>query len=436
MADKIIDNTRKTINSYDDFSKAFIKENDFAYLNNADIKADISLRDCNYYTMAKETIIFQNCTFFNPLKISKLNTKHLDFDSCTFHKSLEIDKIDIESINLEQCMFDREVSIDHCNLVYLRLFTSTFRDLLTVKESSIDNFILHGLKEYTTFNGDVQIAFTIFNYANFSNTHFEKELYIQDVIFRGNAMFTKTKVKGKLTLISSFSTDRTINDNISEFIQFQINGKGFFEEMEVHEMEIQYVAFEYSLYLNNSKIDLLKIHNIHIQKDFHFRGLKVHCKDQETACFLKNQALIQNDKILALEMRAQEMELYKKSLENKKWPCDLLTNTDWWILKLNSISNSNGTSWWKGVKFTLAIWIVFFTLYIIARDGWGDTFIFTNDDYLKEFVRFFWLPNSMDDINNAEQKITFSTIIFYLLGKIFITYGIYQTISAFRKHNK
>lgn len=233
----------------------------------------------------------------------------------------------------------------------------------------------------------------------------------------------------------AFSSDRK-KDEIYELSQFKIIGKGFFEKMKINEMEIQYVSFENSLYFNDSNINLLKIHNIHINRDFHFRGLTVNCSDQETACFLKDQAIRQNDKILAIEIKAQEITQYRKwLLNNNKWH-KRLRSSDWWMLELNTLSNKNGIDWGRGVVFTIGIWMFCFSLYIIVRDGWGDTFIFSDKEYLKESIEYLWLLNGIEDLSKLDwSKISICALFPYFAGKILIAYGIYQTISAFRKHN-
>ena len=104
------------------------------------------------------------------------------------------------------------------------------------------------------------------------------------------------------------------------------------------------------------------------------------------------------------------------------------------ILYLNKWSNSHGNNFLKGILFTLAMWFVFFSWFIITRDGIGKNFIWTDGQYLKEAVNYLWIFNGIEEIvkNNS---VTWKNIIPYFLGKILITYGIYQTIAAFRKYN-
>ena len=104
------------------------------------------------------------------------------------------------------------------------------------------------------------------------------------------------------------------------------------------------------------------------------------------------------------------------------------------LLKLNTFSNNNGLSWFRGILFTFFVWFFFYSLFIMCRDGIGNTFFLNIPRYQEEFLKYLWLPNGFDGLFSA--KLSLGATSVFILGKIFIGYGIYQTISAFRKYGK
>ena len=164
-----------------------------------------------------------------------------------------------------------------------------------------------------------------------------------------------------------------------------------------------------------------------------------------TGLYLKQYALKMNDSVNVLKFKKMEMDAYRRYLISKLSTSEtsgiaLVKNKidallDLAILYLNKWSNSHGNNFLKGILFTLAMWFIFFSWFVITRDGIGNTFIWTDGQYLKEAVNYLWIFNGIEEIIK-ENSLKWGNIIPYFLGKILMTYGIYQTIAAFRKYNK
>jgi hypothetical protein len=158
-------------------------------------------------------------------------------------------------------------------------------------------------------------------------------------------------------------------------------------------------------------------------------------------CVLKNQALQRNDKIIALNYRKNEMNSFKNELKLTKGNYEEKI-----VLWLNNFSNSHGLSWFKGVCFTILAWVLFFTIYEWSVNNFYFSFKFNallllHQEYWTEAISFLWLPQGLgrltDNLNlNRSWLSSISMVFTFILGKIAIAYGIYQTISAFRKHGK
>lgn len=164
-----------------------------------------------------------------------------------------------------------------------------------------------------------------------------------------------------------------------------------------------------------------------------------------TGLYLKQNALKMNDSVNVLKFKKMEMDAYRRYLISRLSTRDtsgialvqdkIDAIMDLTILYLNKWSNSYGNNFLRGILFTLTTWVAFFSWFIMTRDGFGHTFIWTNGIYLKEAVNYLWLFSGIDEIIK-EKALTLGSIFPYFAGKIFMTYGIYQTIMAFRKYNK
>ena len=111
---------------------------------------------------------------------------------------------------------------------------------------------------------------------------------------------------------------------------------------------------------------------------------------------------------------------------------------------MNTISNKNGLSWLRGIIFTISCAIIFF---------WVINFFGIENDYprffildlktfhfegfgeiWKRFLNMFYLIDFKEKFQGTELNAIGETVFF--ASKIFISYGIYQTIVAFRKFSK
>ncbi|WP_068473447.1 hypothetical protein [Saccharicrinis aurantiacus] len=96
----------------------------------------------------------------------------------------------------------------------------------------------------------------------------------------------------------------------------------------------------------------------------------------------------------------------------------------------NWFSNKYGTRWDWGLAFTIGSGLVFFLLANLFVDDTVKTNFFT----LGNIVRFMNPTHNYDLIENYEVSDDF--YLFDSIRRIFIGYGYYQTISAFRGYTK
>lgn len=138
---------------------------------------------------------------------------------------------------------------------------------------------------------------------------------------------------------------------------------------------------------------------------------------------LKTLAQKQNDRKLYLHYQAAELRSYKSTL--RLWK-------DWkTIFQLYSmrISNEYGTNWWRGLWFVLGFNFFFVTTCSLDKI-WAPNFEGIGNYLTGYFASLFSL------ISVPKYFTTNWEIVWFYISRIFIAFGIYQTIAAFRKFGK
>jgi hypothetical protein len=145
----------------------------------------------------------------------------------------------------------------------------------------------------------------------------------------------------------------------------------------------------------------------------------------------------QGDSIRALEYISRELEAH---YYHSKWRTSFFTKLN---LFLNGISNSFGRNWIKGVGFSFGIGFLFFCLLLISTDKyhWGfPVFDFNMTPAYLRFMnplRFFELQDLFKNTEKQDAiKLNELSFIADFGGRIFVAYGYYQTIQAFRRFGR
>jgi hypothetical protein len=145
------------------------------------------------------------------------------------------------------------------------------------------------------------------------------------------------------------------------------------------------------------------------------------------------------DSIRAYEYQAREVSSYFSSL--------FIISKDWnkvITLFLNWISNDFGRNWGRGILFSIAVGLLFFSFLIPSTQQYNIGFSWHETIRLiPSFLKF------MNPLRHFETKELFKNIdgcivitlsnwsyLWDFLGRIFVAYGYYQTIQAFRKYGR
>ena len=324
-------------------------------------------------------------------------------------------------LNFKNCHFNQGISMHQCNFNALVEFNnSSFKIKSNFNKSNFDEIIrFHNCKFYTpitfentTFNSLVDfylshfLEIQIFNLTDFLNiTIFSNVTFHKQVQFIYNKIDSKTFISFENTIFKQ---------------SLDISRSNFWCSLQVWGIEVNIEPDEFWLYeTDNIEKNTSKQTNVSLKRI------------RESYRRIKQEFRKSNNHIDSLKFQEYEINIYQKELKLEKNNIE-----DRIILWFNKNSNSFGRSWSKGLIFTLIVNTIFYLtfLFIISNQLSFELTSTGIGNFIKYFLQFLnvtiWKYEPYG-INNY----TWAYIILFI-GRIFIGYGYYQTIQAFRKFSK
>lgn len=429
--------------------------------------------DINEMIICQDSVIysafFHNTKFHKKVDFQRTEFNgYASFSGCLFEKNANFQEVLFRgSFDFSYCIFNDSVDFDSATFDTHQVnfehsvFNGNFRANRIEFIEKVDDY--KGLKIYITFYGAIfyqEVKLSNVDFTRdcvFEKSIFKKNIDFIDTNFRYDVSFHEAEINGDLYF--SVKTDgkerlEIIENYIENLILRRsiISGRVDVEFCKIKKLDGHFTKITngsvfriYKSYIDS--LDLTSIHNIGVlilaNNEEGIKNIVLtsainngvieventtisNVKDRKTARILKDSAFKCGNNIDALKYRAKEMDLYKS---------ESIPLSESILLKLNTWSNNNGLSWIRGILFTLSVWIIFFSSYVMIHNGVGNTFIWTNPTFLKLSIEYLWLFNGLGGTIDKELA-SWCEIIPFVFGKIFIGYGIFQTISAFRKHGK
>ena len=255
---------------------------------------------------------------------------------------------------------------------------------------------------------------TFNEYLNFYDCLFFGKVIILKCSFNDNVVFTKSTFQSNcLFTYSNFEKlgifsrakfhNKDKNPTALDLSQAIINGQLIFFDMILGD----YKAF---------KIDS---DSINFDKTINEGDVIPMQNKRETFRIIKHQLLQQNNVIEAEKYgKLEKQTLWYETCEDFK----IKNTSDLLLLSLNKISNNYKTSWLYALIFTLSVAFIFHSILSILKAN-----------KFNEYEIFFKLLNPTDFsfYSDAHSGKIYTV---YFVAKIFIGFGIYQLIQAFRKY--
>jgi hypothetical protein len=449
--------------------------------NNSSIKIE------NYDISISKNIVFQ----FPPKSISIINCKISGNRLIFKHLVEEATNNNLGSLNFENCILENEMVITSFKLFSLRLkYVEATNSNFRIYNSEIKSIEISGSKEKDNNFKNIVISNTnVSNSIRIENTTFQDNF---QVINCETNVLLMTKINlNKLSLINSkinkklLFTNSTIesinalsgisisdciifnfymkiiqnqkdfhfrNNNILDNFEFgnysnnesniyftdnHFEKNVYFDSISINEFNFKSVFFKGIVTFQNINSNEIKFKSTHFDKASFYDNFKINFPkkcDLKTIRLIKNQLIKTENRIDLAYYNILENDLV---YEDKK-----TSKQDKVLLFFNKYSNRYNTDWVLGIGFTFITSFIFFIFLLIAN-----TFI-ENSKYplclnlkfkLADFEKTFnYFLKFIFNIGYKDEEISSNGFLFFIfiMAKIFIGYGIYQTIQAFRKYGK
>lgn len=380
-------------------SDLYIKESKLKYLS----FKDVTISSNNFFISSNE---------INNLSIVGDSKIHSKIKNLTIYDNLKIDSVDIRLNDFDY------LYINNCN------FINNF----TLNVNTINKILI----EKSNFKKDLEFwRNVIIDDMKIEKTNINK------LISKQSSLGINCKFKEVEFIDTADLTQLKCENSILKFFNCNFQNDTNFDQSTIKEIEFDSIIFKGITSFQMIKIlHIIKFKKSLFEKNAFFDGMTISSEkalDINTLQILKGQLHKSENKIEYIKFNALEQRKYLQNLSK--------LNSDYYVLLLNSISNDFGTNWFKGVKFTIKISVFFFLLIILINS-------FTNSKYPLVFnpsLEFDTLSNILSEYLKFTFNFTFSNediqsngylYLIFILSKIFISYGIYQTITAFRKFGK
>ena len=382
------------------------------YFINTPLKGEVQIVDTTFKGVVDFSgIKFEAKVKFNDTMFEKL----VNFENSEFIDVVTMNNVKFESeANFMYTKFGGKVSFENCSFLDIIKFIAI---------SPIDKTI----KALPSFS---------FNFSNI------EKLFIIDILREDDPNYNGVNLEfdGNLTFNYCFfsSNSSTLLRGIKQLNSCKVN----FEHTNIHgsitmeDFESDALLLDYAIVTGN----IILSDNVKFAQD----------ESQYTCRILKHEALKVNDTINFLKYKSKEMYQFKTNLKtNPK------KHMDRFILWLNEISNNHGISTKRGIWFTVGAWIGSYLLFLLISRSpliynglFNENVTWTVSDDFAEMVSFLWSLDFLSPLTSWIKTVNFDhfwilkvlqvvlAAFVFIAGKIAIGYGIYQTISAFRKYGK
>lgn len=408
----------------------------------SEINADLTFMDKGFF----EEISLQNGFKQRVLFLSQLHCNHLHvwllevsdkfyirsgtFDKISFEESIFQERAKVEildkgtrygvlivkELTISECSFEKDVFLSCKGLKNIELSNNTPKKIIKV----------HSLKSWMDedYGSVVKLILKETTLGEFLIQDSFVDIYLTGVGL-GSINLKNVNVSG--TSISNFHNKGTlsflncicsgcfaINNSIAGYLVFINSNINDFSEIVIYNSFLEDVYFNtYPYKIKSQKIG----DEIKLSKKESLRNLK-DVYNQLKQIARKRGSIDISNKYLSLE--------YQNLLKLKKFGADKI------LLCLNFASNKFGESWVIGIVFTLGISLIFFTIYYFG--GLGENL--ENNLYLKDYILFLTSYPRLELGKFEELNQDWNIQLTIWLARIFVSFGIYQTIAAFRKYLK
>jgi len=388
------------------------------------------------------------------LRISGINGGKLIIKNVKGYSSLSKQKLTLavqcKSIEIRDCTFE----------VIQFVGTSRIGKNIIVADSKIRNidiFSVESATQFSVFNCEFgsficKSANQIEGYLFLRDNNVTEEVVLSMASFKSIGIkkniikkveFVDVDKKDSTVEISNLLADEILFNNIfieGKFTLRQVaitrNGRLTMHSSNLGKTDFLLCDFENAILdFHNSKLTEVFLAETEFPKVVELNGERNHRQAQLAFGQISTAFQKQGDTVRSLEYQSREIEAHYRQLK-----CGFTKISLW----LNKWSNDFGRKWQRAVLFSLIAGLLFFYLVVISSNEYEFGFGLTYDSQIiPSYFRFinplrFFELESIFKVNQKESYLTLNgwSYFFDLCGRIFVAYGFYQTIQAFRKYGR
>lgn len=400
-------------------------------VNDKNIDSEIDFSNCQFLM----PVSFNGCTFNKQFRINKGTfTKTAEFKKTTFAAGLELLNTTFQHLaSFVNSYFGTEngdsskqrfVNVTFLNRVFFNKceFNLQFDFLRCTFKGKVQ---FHGGR----FRASVGFENTTFeSLVDFYFSHFYKPQLFHLTDFLDRAIFSNVTFHDQLVYLHcKTQKDSYLNFESATFKQsIDISRANFNCDMNFWDIEIpkkRVIPTQFYLY-EKSPTDESNRNTKNISNE----ALK---KIRESYRIIKHTLRSTGNEINSLKFKGFEMEVYEKELK--------IGNKGKTILVFSKWSNRHGLSWGFGVCFTILFTFLTLLVLMLVNPGNELEWAWTQTARQRTFNAFIQILNITDwklNLWGIDFHDLPSGYAIIYVGRIFIAYGYYQTIAAFRRFGK
>lgn len=388
------------------------------------------------------SLSFEDCTIENDLFIKDCDLYQVDFHNVTISShwfNITSSNINRITINGKSDKRNTIKSLILNNLKYgattIDMRLNDFSDTLMINNSSFQDTSFNGntFKQLTidecVFKGRFEFWKSSSIHTNIDRTDFE-EVVANDSTFGVDASFKNVKFFGKCDLRGAKESRSILNFNHCNFHKHVT-----FEGAKVYGLKFDTVYFSDIASFQHVTCHNMSFHSAHFDKIAFFNDLDLQFDscDLKTIRVIKNQLSNTENKIDYLKFNALEHKILLRESG--------LSTNDRILLWSNKLSNNFGISWLRGVLFTFCMSVLFFIALLAVNSVVTSTYPLnflrsgTHAPFSEILLAFLKFVFSLG-FDNSEIQSNGLLYFIFIIAKLFIGYGIYQTVAAFRKYGQ
>lgn len=397
----------------------------------------------------------------NKIELKKTNVYSFIIVACDLPQNVFLNNCYIYRARLEKSNFN-SINIDNSSMLFELTLRNAIINKVEINKSKINRFLIRNndlkilqinknddvyINEFKlTQSSPLKASITNcqINYIEFKDSIFNKETEVTIIDVKGTSLnfinfinqaqfyFIKFKLVNEQQMFFEFKFLEQQFEPTYKMLTKTVNPTITTTNSSLGKIEFIDCDFEKSIWRFKSS----KLMDIFIAGTKLPQKIEADKEEEKRLGYGQLKKVLENrgDTVEALNYYAKEMDSYSKQLEGEPGNCKEKI-----VLWMNNKSNAFGTDWLRGIFFTLGItWLTFF-IYCLC---FGIHPVSPEPNSLQRFLDLFAfslrfiIPIEWKQFTDLYGKENAWASIVNFVGHIFISYGLYQTIQAFRKHGK